>query len=231
MRQLALDIRRPGHAVFESYFAGANGLALATLARAAAGEGPPVTWLHGPKEVGKSHLLQAAVTAAHQRGAASAYLPLAELRGMSPALLAGMEALDLLALDDIGAIAGDAQWEAALFRLYEGVLTRGGRLLAAAALPPAQAGMALPDLRSRLCAAAVFRLEPLSDEARLQALQLRAAWHGFTLPEETGRYLLARVDRSTASLFGLLDRLDRAALEAQKRLTVPFVRSVLEAGG
>ncbi len=231
MRQLALDIRRAGHAVFENFFPGPNAVAVASVQRSAAGEGPPIIWLHGPPEVGKSHLLQACVGAAHQRSAATAYVPLAELRGMSAAVIGGMESLELVALDDVEAIAGVAAWESALFLLHEALLARGGRLLAASTLPPAQAGIALPDLRSRLCAAAVFRLETLSETQRLEALQMRAEWHGFSLPEETGRYLLTRVDRSTGSLFGLLDRLDRAALAAQKRLTVPFVRSVLEADG
>ncbi len=61
--------------------------------------------------------------------------------------------------------------------------------------------------------------------------KLRATWRGFSLPEETGRFLLSRVDRGAGSLFRLLDRLDRAALAAQKKLTVPFVRSVLDAEG
>ena len=229
MRQIALDIRPAASAVFESFFPGANELAVATVRRAACGEGPPILWLHGPRQVGKSHLLQAAVSAAHQRGAATAFLPMSQLHGKGAALMEGMEELDLIAFDDAGQIAGDADWEGALFRLHEALMARGGRLLFAAVLPPAGSGIRLPDLRSRLCAAAVFRLETLSDAQRLQALEARAAWHGFALPEETGRYLLSRVDRNMGSLFGLLDRLDRAALAAQKRLTVPFVRSVLEA--
>lgn len=231
MRQLALDIRRAGHAVFASFYPGPNAVAVASVQRAATGEGPPIIWLHGPPEVGKSHLLQAAVGTAHERSAATAYLPLTELHGMSAALIDGLEALDLIALDDIEAIAGIEAWESALFRLHEALLACGGRLVVGSALPPAQAGIVLPDLRSRLCAAAVFRLEALSDAEHLAALRLRAEWHGFSLPEETARYLLTRVDRGSASLFGLLDRLDQAALAAHKRLTVPFVRSVLEADG
>ncbi len=65
---------------------------------------------------------------------------------------------------------------------------------------------------------------------RAEALQRRAQWRGFSLPDDTADYLLARVGRDTGSLFRLLDRLDRAALAAQRRLTIPFVRSVLEAG-
>ena len=67
------------------------------------------------------------------------------------------------------------------------------------------------------------------DASRLQALQIRARFRGFDLPEDTGRYLLKRTPRGPASLFSVLDTLDRAALVAQKRLTIPFVRSVLDA--
>ncbi len=231
MRQIALDIQPAGHAVFESFFPGPNAIAVASLRRAAAGEGPPIIWIFGPAEVGKSHLLQASVSAAHQRGAATAYLPLGGLRDMPVAVLEGMGGLDLVGLDDLDAVAGEPAWERALFSLHEALATRGGRLIIAAPTPPAQADIALPDLRSRLCAAAVFGLERLSDAQCLQALQLRATWRGFSLPEETGRFLLSRVDRSAGSLFRLLDRLDRAALAAQKKLTVPFVRSVLDAEG
>jgi DnaA family protein len=102
--------------------------------------------------------------------------------------------------------------------------------MAAGGVPPAQAGFRLADLASRLGAGATFRLESLSDDDCLAALQRRAEWRGFSLPEDTGRFLLARVARDTGKLFQLLDQLDRAALVAQKRLTIPFVKSVLEAG-
>lgn len=231
MRQLALDIRLADHAVFASFHPGPNALAVASLQDAAAGRGLPVIWLWGAPESGKSHLLQATVAVTHERGAATAYLPLAELREASAAVIDGLGTFDLVALDDAGSIAGDAGWERALFRLYEALMSRGGRLIVAAETPPGQARLALTDLTSRLASGAVFRLEPLSDAEFLGALQRRAAWRGFALPEETGRFLLARVERDTASLFRLLDRLDHAALAAQKRLTVPFVRSVIESGG
>jgi DnaA family protein len=229
MRQLALDIRLDDHAVFASFHAGRNGLVMASLQEAATGRGLPVMWIWGASGSGRSHLLQATVSAAHDRGMATAYLPLEALRGNSPAVIDGIEAFRLVAIDDAGAVAGDAGWERSLLRLYEAMLSRGGRLVAAGQAPPAQAGFTLPDLRSRFAAGAVFRMEELSDAERLAALQRRAEWRGFSLPEETARFLLARVDRDAGSLFRLLDRLDRAALAAQKRLTIPFVKSVLEA--
>ena len=190
--------------------------------------GPTVIWLWGPAATGKSHLLQAAVVAAHEQFLSTSYLPMRRLRGGSAEALHGVGERTVVALDDVSEVAGEAQWERSLLLLYEAVLANAGRLIIAAGAPPAQAGFRLPDLVSRFCASTVFRLQRMTDEECLQALQLRAQWRGLALPEETGRYLLGRVQRSPESLFQLLDRLDRAALAAQKPLTIPFVRRVLE---
>jgi DnaA family protein len=52
---------------------------------------------------------------------------------------------------------------------------------------------------------------------------------GFDLPEETLRWLQRRYPRDMHKLYELLDTLDEAALVAQRRLTVPFIREVLGA--
>lgn len=55
-----------------------------------------------------------------------------------------------------------------------------------------------------------------------------ASRRGLQLPDEAARYILSHAARDTVSLLGLMERLDRASLVAQRRLTVPFVKSVLE---
>jgi len=62
---------------------------------------------------------------------------------------------------------------------------------------------------------------------QLAALRLRAQQRGFELPDETARYLQRRLPRDLRSLFAVLDELDAAALAAQRRLTVPFIKDVL----
>ncbi|MBM4197215.1 MAG: DnaA regulatory inactivator Hda [Gammaproteobacteria bacterium] len=227
MQQLPLNVRLAEHAVFESFHAGPNEAAIACLREAAAGAGPRFTWLWGPGSSGRSHLLQAAVTAAHALGRPSIFLPMAQRASLDPAMLDGLETASLVAVDDIDAIAGDGAWEPAMLLLYERIVASAGRLVMSSILPPARSGFRLPDLASRLSTAAVYQLVQGGDEQLLRALQKRAAWLGLELPDVTGRFLLTRVERDMAALCRELERLDREALAAQRRLTVPFVSEVL----
>lgn len=216
---------------FETYHEGANAAAVAGLKQLVLEAGPAPLWLLGPAGVGRTHLLQASCALAGQRGLTSAYLPLATTSDMNPGLLAGLERVDLVALDDIDAIAGQAAWERALFTLYNELLEHGGRLVCSATMPPAGVDIALADLASRLSACVVHRLQPLAEGEQGLALQRRAAHRGLELPEETLSYLTRRAPRDFAALCRLLDDLDTEALAAQRKLTVPFVRQVLERSG
>jgi DnaA family protein len=225
-RQLALPIRLADHARLGNYFPAGNEALLAALAAVAAGRGRAPVWVAGAAGSGRTHLLQATV-AAVPAGLGAAYVPLDRATALPPAVLDGLGGLALVAVDDVDAVAGDAAFEAALFRLYESLVPRGGALVLAARADVPDCGFRLPDLASRLAAGLRFAITPLDDAGRLAALQLRARFRGLELPDETGRYLLNRVARGPASLFALLDPLDEAALASGRRLTVPFVRALI----
>jgi DnaA family protein len=114
-----------------------------------------------------------------------------------------------------------------LFGVLREIEESGGRLVAAAGAPPALMRWALPDLGSRFSASAIFQLRVLDEAEQQAALQLRARLRGFELPEETSRWLQRRYPRDMHKLYELLDTLDEAALVAQRRITVPFIREVL----
>jgi DnaA-homolog protein len=227
MRQLSLGVALQDRAVFASFFAGVNLEAIEHVRALAAGTATGVAWLAGPAGCGKTHLLQAACAAAGSEGRA-AYVPLLELGSLGSGVLEGLRDIECLCLDDVHAVAGDGGWERALFELYCALEERGGRLIAAAHAPPALLRWMLPDLASRFAASAVFQLRALDESEQREALRLRAHLRGFELPEETARYLQRRFPRDMRTLYQLLDTLDAAALAAQRRLTVPFIRSVLQ---
>lgn len=224
--QLALPVKLDDHARFESFFAGPNAEIVAALVQTSAGAGESLCWIWGSSGSGRSHLLQACVARCQQAGRRPIYVPLSSGL-LDPEVLEDVAALDLICLDDVDKRAGSELWERALFRVYEGVRSAGSRLVMTAAGPPAAAGFRLPDLASRMGAAAVYRLQPMDDDDRAKALAMRARVRGLDLPPETARFLLSRVSRDNASLFQLLDRLDEASLASGRRLTIPFVRQTL----
>ncbi len=178
---------------------------------------------------GRSHLLHAACAELSQRGDAVGYVPLDKRTWFVPEVLDGMEHLSLVCIDNIECIAGDELWEMAIFDLYNRILESGKtRLLITGDRPPRQLNLGLPDLASRLDWGQIYKLQPLSDEDKLQALQLRARLRGFELPEDVGRFLLKRLDREMRTLFMTLDQLDRASITAQRKLTIPFVKEILK---
>ena len=225
MQQLPLGVRLADRAVFESFLPARNAEVLEHARRAACGE-PGVSWFCGPAGAGKTHLLQA-ICAAAGSARRTAYVPLDELAQLGVEVLAGLPQLDCLAIDDLDAVLGHIEWERALFTLVREVTESGATLVLAADRPPALLRWALADLGSRCAAAAVLQLRALDETEQQEALRLRARLRGLELPEDTSRWLQRRFPRDMGQLYALLDTLDEAALAAQRRLTVPFIREVL----
>jgi DnaA-homolog protein len=226
VRQLPLGVRIPDRAVFASFMPARNREAVEHVRRIADGAVAGCVWLCGPSGSGKTHLLQA-ICAQASTTMRAGYVPLAELSALGVGMLEGLPQLGCLSLDDLDAIAGRLEWERAIFGLLREIEDGGGRLIAAAQAPPALLKWALPDLGSRFAASSIFQLRVLDEAEQQEALQMRARLRGFELPEETSRWLQRRFPRDMRKLYELLDTLDEAALVAQRRLTVPFIREVL----
>ena len=228
--QLPLGVRLRDDATFINYYPGANAAALGYVERlceADAGWTESLIYLWGKHGVGRTHLLQAACLRFEQMGEPAVYLPLAELLDRGIEILDNLEQYELVCLDDLQAVAGRADWEEALFHLFNRLRDSGRRLLIAASTSPRELPIKLADLKSRLTLALVFQMRPLSDEDKLRALQLRASRRGLHLTDEVGHFILTRGTRSMSALFDLLERLDQASLQAQRKLTIPFLKETL----
>jgi DnaA family protein len=225
LSQLVLPLQLADHAVFDSFLAVGNEPVVDYLRSLNGSTTAHGAWLWGASATGKSHLLQAACERFADR---AVYVPLQALETAGPGLLDGLGSRDLVCIDDIDSVAGDGAWEQGLFILFNEVHEAGHQLVVSATSPPRESGVLLPDLRSRLQRLPAFHLHVLDDAERVAALQLRARHRGLDLPDEAARYLLTRSARDMRSLYELLDKLDLEALRAQRRLTIPFVKSVLQ---
>lgn len=225
--QLPLALRYPPDQRFETWL-GAPA-ALAQLQALAVGERRDVLYLQGGNGSGKTHLLLAACAAAEAGGRQANYLSLARVRGHARDALQGIELAALVALDDLDALAGEREDEIALFDLHNRVRDAGVGLAYAARNVPAALPLVLPDLRSRLAQCTLIALRTLDDDGRAAVLRQRAASRGLLFDEAALDWLLKRCSRDLSDLSALFEQLDRASLAAQRRLTVPFLRQVLDA--
>lgn len=228
-RQLPLGIGLRDSAVFANFIAGTNDEVLDYLQRCFGHGNAPLTYLWGDSGTGKSHLLQALCHAAGDRGEPAVYLPLRRASEFPFEALNGLEAVSVVCLDDVDAIAGQLDWERTLLQLFERIHASGGALAVTAARPPGETGLRLPQLGSRLSWGMTFQLRPLDDAQRLRALDLRARRRGMALNSDVLRYLVRHYGGDSHTLFQALEQLDQASLIAKRRLTIPFIRSVLGA--
>ena len=225
--QMTLGLTLKDDATFANFYLGENAEIVSGIQKTARGQGERVIYLCGARGEGRSHLLQAACHEAHLQQLRSVYLPLANLR-LFPDIFIGLESLALVCIDDLHAIAGRREWEESLFHLYNKLLDAGGNIIMSANALPKSLPYALPDLVSRMSWGIVYQLHALSDAEKLAALIMRADRRGIRLTDDVGRYLLTHCPRHMGTLFAALDVLDKASLTAQRRLTIPFIKEVLE---
>jgi len=224
-RQLPLTLRYPPDQRLDT-FVGAPEGAIAQLHAWAVEPGSDWLYLAGPPGAGKTHLSLAACAAAEAAGRRPVYVPLKSAAGRLGAALADIDA-PLLVLDGLECVAGNRDDEVALFDAHNRLRAAGATLLYTATAAPDALGLALPDLRSRLGLCTRLSLAPLDEGARRQVLAMRAQRRGLVLDEAALDWLFARLGRDLGTLTVALDRLDRASLAAQRRITVAFLRREL----
>ena len=212
-RQLVLELLAPAAPTLENFVIGRNAEAVEALGRLAAGAaGERIVYLWGEPGCGRSHLLQAlaAVPAARPWRADEA-----------------PDTGGLTLVDDVEQLDEAAQ--ISLFNLLNAVRARAdAACVAAGSLPPARLPLR-EDLRTRLAWGLVYRLQPLADDEKAEALREHAAARGLAVGGDVIGYLLTHLPRDMRTLTAALDALDGFALAHKRALTVALARQWLAA--
>ncbi len=208
-QQLILDLGAPPAPTLDNFVVGDNVALVATLRRInlANDSSNPIDLQHrflylwGDSGVGKTHLLRAL---ARSEGKHSTIQTLD----------------DVDRLDSAGQQAAFTQWIETQSAPHRGLVIAGR-------WPPRDLKLR-EDLRTRIGSALVFKIQPLTDAAKLAALQA-ASWHrGFKLPDEIAQKLLDLLPRDLGSLGAAIAALDRFSLERKRAITLPLLREWLQ---
>ena len=117
--------------------------------------------------------------------------------------------------------------EEAIFHAWTRAQEKRRPLILVANAPPPAWGVRLPDLRSRLAATPVVRIEEPDDELVGQLIENLCHVRGLAAPPELVRYLVPRIERSYFGVHRAIDALDELAYAQRQRLTVPLARKAL----
>ena len=231
MQQIPLAFHSPDAATFDSFLASdANRLALQSLrGLVAPGSEYTLSYLHGPRGSGCSHLLQALCHRFNERGERAHYLPLSSLAD-HPAddVLGRLQGHSVICIDDLDCVAGRRDWEVQLFNLLNRALLQSGTVAVAGTRPPDATGFQLPDLVSRLQQGLVLALREPDDEDKARLFAWRARQRGMLVSHRVARFVLTHSGRDLPALMRLLDEIDVQSLHQQRRITVPFIRELLQ---
>ena len=195
--QLALSVQLPDDETFDSFQSESSQLVVQQLKQYLKHVSEPLPehnkkvhslYLFGLTGVGKSHLLHASCVYADTLGMTSLCLSFSELTQLSVDVLEGLENIDLVCLDDIQLIAGNKEWQQAVFDLYNRMIEQNKCLIITGDQSVAELKITLPDLVSRLSWGLTEQLKPLTDKEKSFALQYRAQQRGVFISDDVASF-------------------------------------------
>ena len=216
VKQLILDLIPASAPTLDNFVPGRNDEALKALLDAASGApSSRIFYFWGGASSGKSHLAHSFPVA---RNASEFF---AENAGILP------ETATHFVVDDVHSI--DEEHQIGVFNLINLINASSINHVLIATGNAAPRDLAIRrDLASRLGQGLVFKLTPLSDDEKFEALRAHARTRGFGLREEVVAYLLRHSRRDMAALIGFLDALDKYSLETGREITLPLLREMAQ---
>lgn len=227
--QEPLDFRMDEKGSFSTFVSGKNAPMIAALKEAASKRENELFYFFGPKGCGKTHLLTAIFHMLDLTPNRVFFVDMTLAKALSPLLLTSTEVPEVIMLDNVDAVAGDDQWELALFGLYNRwVDQQDGIFIATAHTSADRIPFNMPDLNTRFENGISYPMELLDEAECAEALQLRSRVRGMNMPRKVASYMIRHLNCDMPGLMRALDVLDKATLQEQHDLTVPFVKKILQ---
>ncbi len=151
-----------------------------------------------------------------------------QLRHCDASAFDGYSDCDLLAVDNLDAIAGDAEWEAFFYQVMNRCRDGDLRFLFAMKVKPDDLSARLDDFRSRLQWGLLLQLPSQGEVEIRNILAQRARLLGIDLSQEVIGYLMTHYSRDLSAQMAILRQLDETSLSHQRRITIPLIKTALQ---
>lgn len=186
--------------------------------------GESLIGIWGGVDSGKTHLLNACAHYARHCSIPFHLFDAGQLGVVKPENFYDFPCGSAVGIDNIDLLAGNRAWEEQFYQLVNRVKSGELRFVFSMTRQPRDTGFRLPDLKSRLTWGLLMSLQQPDDEQVQQILKQRARLLGLELSEDVLNYLLSHFSRKLSEQMQILYQLDRAALTAKRKITIPLIR-------
>ena len=231
IKQIALPLSLDRQYSFENFISERADLITASLRALVRGDGEAQIGLWGTAASGKTHLLNASADYARKKGVVLQIYDARQLLQCDANEFEGFSHCDVLAIDNLDAIAGNPDWEACFYQVINRCRDGDYRFVFAMLHRPEDIETTLDDFRSRLQWGLMLQLPSNDDSEIRQILRKRAQLIGIELGEDVISYLMTHHARNLDTQMSILRRLDRASLSQQRKVTIPLAKQALQEPG
>ena len=207
---------------FDNYIISNDKFIIKTLKKLAIATTPSIVFLKGKKSSGKTHLCSALMALSCKSVCKLNKSNILELE------LEKILVHDLLIVDDIDQIISSYMIEEKLFSIINDFILNKKNILVTSSEPLNKIKFDLPDLSSRLKWDQVLVIPELTDDDKIKVLQKITKERGWILSDNVCDYIMNHYKRDLFFLCKCVKSLDEASLSLKKKITIPFIKKIME---
>jgi len=227
IKQIALPLSLDRQFSFENFFSNKAELVVDSLKSQIVANGENQIGLWGSACSGKTHLLNACAYYARQQQISLQIYDARQLADCDADEFEGFSHCDVLAIDNLDAIAGNSAWEHLFYQTVNRCRQGEFRFIFSLSLNPQHLKCNLDDFRSRLSWGLLLQLPDSDEEDIRNIMRRRAHLLGMEFSSEVISYLLTHHSRNLSSQMEILRTLDGVSLMRQRKVTIPLVKQAL----
>ena len=206
----------------DNYISGENKHLIKALKEFAKNNRGKLIYLFGEKSTGKSHLCKAVFDIIEDTKILVNQHNFETLSDMD------LQNINYLILDDFEIILEKRNNEDTLFYYINEFIISKKSLLISSINSTEQITFTKKDLKSRLTSNLIFNIKEISDERKVEVLKNITEDIGWSIEENVCQYIMHHYRRDLFFLCNVLKSLDENSLALKKRVTIPFVKSIIE---
>lgn len=206
----------------DNYISGENKHLIKALKEFAKNNHGQLIYLFGEKSTGKSHLCKAVFDIIEDTKI------LVNQHNFETLSDIDLQNINYLILDDFEIILEKGNNEDTLFYYINEFIISKKSLLISSINSTEQITFTKKDLKSRLTSNLIFNIKEISDERKVEVLKNITEDIGWTIEEKVCQYIMYHYRRDLFFLCNVLKSIDENSLALKKKVTIPFVKSIIE---